>query len=56
MVSVPACVFRTCDRHPSSFHIYFSLYPNMFPVVSQWMWFALGSTVIEYFLVSKHIS
>ena len=59
MVSVPACVLHPCDRQPSSLYIEFvhtsasfftrSLYVNFFPVVSQWMWFAIGSTVIKYF-------
>ena len=53
IVSVPACVFHPCDRRPSLLHIEFfhtvvsfftmSLYPPNFPVVSQCMWFYVGS-------------
>ena len=56
MVSVPACVFDPCDRHPSSLHIEFvhtgasfftrPLYYKTFPLVSQWIWFSICSTVI----------
>ena len=59
IVSVPACSFQPWDRRPSSLHIEFfhtgasiftdSLYPRIFPVVSQLMWCANGYTVIVYF-------
>ena len=58
-VSVLEFVSHTFDMRPSSLLIEFfhtgasfltsSLYPKTFPVVSQWMWFAVGSTVIVFF-------
>ena len=66
MLLVTACVLHTCDRRPSSLQIEFvhttasfftrSLCATIFPVVSKWMWLAVGSTVLEYFLVSTFIS
>ena len=59
IVSVPAGYFQIWDRRPSLLHIELfhsgasiftrSLYPMIFPVVSQLMWCANGSTVIVYF-------
>ena len=66
MVSVPACALRNCDRWPILLHIYFfrtgasfltgSLNPNNIIFVSQWMWLAVGSTLIVYFGGSIHMS
>ena len=59
IVSVPECYFHPCDRRPSLLYIKFLhngasiftsyLYPKNFPVVSQWMGFDIGYTVISYF-------
>ena len=58
-VSVPACSFQPWDRRPSSLQIELvhtgasistkSIYPRIFPLVSQLMWFASGSNVIVSF-------
>ena len=60
IVLVPECFFRPWDKRPSSLHIELvhtgssiltrSLFPNPPPVFLQWMWFAIGSTVICFFL------
>ena len=52
-------IFQLWDRRPSSLHIEFvhtgasiltrSLYPNIFPLFFQLIWFAIGSTVILFF-------
>ena len=57
---VTACVFYPWDRQPSLLYIEFfhtglsiftrSLHPKKFPVVPQWMWFFVGSTMIEFVL------
>ena len=59
VVSFPECVDHLYDRRPSSlqiefFHSGLSIFtrylpPNIPPVVSPWMWFAFGSTMIAYF-------
>ena len=58
ILSVPACYFHPWERLPSSLHIEFfhtgasiltkSMYPRIFPVVSNVMWCATVSTVIVY--------
>ena len=65
IVSVTECFFNPWYRQPSSLNIEFvytgssiftgSLYPPRFPIVSKWMWFAVGYTVIVYFWgIYKH--
>ena len=59
IVSLPACVSHPCDRRSSSLHIEFVqtgssiytryMYPQNNSVLLQWMWLAVGSTVIEFF-------
>ena len=61
-VSVPAYCLHPCDRLPSSLHIEFVhngesfftgyMYPILPPVLSQRMWFSVGSNVIAPFLRS----
>ena len=52
IVSLPTCYFQPCNRRPSSLHIALvhtgasiftrSLSPNIYPVVLQLTWFAIG--------------
>ena len=59
ILSVPACFSQPRDRHPIFWRIQLvhtvtsiltrSLYPNIFRVVSQLMWFSVFTTVIVYF-------
>ena len=66
MVLVTACYFYPCESrhnllhivssHTGTFFLMRSLYPKTFPVVSQWMWCAVGSTVIVSVSGSTFIS
>ena len=57
---LPHLFFYPWDRRPSSLHIEFvhtgasiltkSLYPKIFPVVSYFMWFSSGYTVVVSFM------